>query len=62
MIKAMSLKRLILFVSFAISLQPAVASENSTTDRVYPAFNFSDWPNDVIEPLKAKLPELTKSK
>jgi len=61
MIKAMSLIRLLLFVSLAISLQHVVAAENSN-DKVYPAFNFSDWPNDVIEPLKAKLPELTKTK
>ncbi|MFN3453674.1 MAG: POTRA domain-containing protein [Pseudobdellovibrio sp.] len=52
---SMSLRRL-LFVFFFLKYTLALG----TTAALYPAFNFNDWPQDIIEPLKKKFPELNQ--
>jgi len=47
----------LLFITFLIFM-----SVKATAERLYPEFNFNDWPKDVIEPLKNKVPELLNKK
>jgi len=60
MIKTFSFVHLILLILMNSITLTTLAS--NSFEKTYPAFNFTDWPNDVIEPLKIKIPELNKTK
>lgn len=57
----MLLTHLFLFV-FSTAYGQRAVSADTHTEKIYPEFNFTDWPNDVIEPLKVKFPELNQNK